>query len=315
MSADEEWSWRSLTHTLADRSSTPRRLLDDVLASLAVPVRDRQRTYRESAHSIVVPRGTSNLGTLGSAFDIWVQLTADSPAALTLTTVGARLAGDDVADAFRQLLSLHHARPEHPFKVTEGPHAQEARLQVAWVCALLTEVYRVGMIWPGSVLDTDDPIENAEQLLGLATPDAVQDLRALTDLAQTQLLPALRDLAGRGPTHLGPTFTGSALMAADADLVVGHTLVELKTQLSRLRPDRTRVLSLESAVLRQVLGYLLHDHDDRFGIDTIALYQARYGELTIWPVNRLFRPAGGPELDLTDLRRQWVDVLRAGPSH
>jgi hypothetical protein len=77
------------------------------------------------------------------------------------------------------------------------------------------------------------PLDGPADLLALALPSVVEELGALAELAKERLLPRLHELAVLGPTGLGRVFAGSTTMAADADLVVGHTLVELKRGLGR----------------------------------------------------------------------------------
>lgn len=307
-------SWRSLTATLDDSASPPRQLLDELLDARPGRVREIQRSYRESAGPILVPGDPTNPvnpGTLGTAFDVWVQLRLDPNVALNVVVQGASYAGDDMLDTFRVLRHTLLERSAINDSGREGS-PDELRLQLAWVAALFTEVYRTGDIWPGSALDFDEQVESPEQLLELVPPQAVEDLQTLAAVAEERLLPRLADLATRGPVASGPTFAGSKLMPADADLIVGRTVVELKTQLGGKHHGRRR-LALSRAVLHQLLGYVLHDHDDQHSLDHVAIYQARYGHFSRWPVADLIRTIDDEGVDLPALRTRWLDLLRAGP--
>lgn len=304
-------SWRSLTSTLDDPSNPPRQLLYELLDATPGRVRATQRSYRDSAGPLLVPGSSVNPGTLGTAFDVWVQLRLDPNVALNVAVQGASYVGDDMLNTFQILRGTLRERsaPDEPVR---EERADALGLQLAWVAALFTEVHRTGDIWPGSALDFDEQIESPEQLLKLVPPQAVEDLRGLAAVAEERLLPRLLDLSARGPVVSGPTFTGSRLMPADADLVVGRTVVELKTQLGG-KHDGGRRLTLSRAVLHQLLGYVLHDHDDRFGLHHIAIYQARYGHFAQWSIGDLIGSPDDEGVDMVALRARWLDLLRSDP--
>jgi len=96
-------------------------------------------------------------------------------------------------------------------------------------------------------------------------------------VAEVRLLPSLALLPA--PWYVGPIFTGSQWMPANADLIAGRTLVELKTNLGEKKADGSRTAGLPVAHLRQILGYVLHDVDDIYRLDAVAIYDARYGAL------------------------------------
>jgi hypothetical protein len=124
-----------------------------------------------------------------------------------------------------------------------------------WALALLTEVYRKRLM-PGSPLRTLDHRDIcAEHLLTLAPNTAVVQLSQLRQLAIDALLPALYQW--RGPWALGPTFDGSKIMNADADVVAAGLLLEVKTTVGRELKDGSRQAELRGETLRQLVGYLL----------------------------------------------------------
>ncbi len=147
--------------------------------------------------------------------------------------------------------------------------------------------------------------------MALAPDAAVDELSDLADLARERLIPRLLSLAAVGPTWLNPTFAGSSRMAADGDVVTGHLLLELKTVLGR-KTAAGRKAALDGLTLFQLLGYVLHDHDDGHGITAVGLYQARYGHLAVWPLRRLLPELAGGPVDLPSLWERWRSMLDTG---
>lgn len=291
----------------------PRVLVDRTFPRRA----DVQRRYRESVGPMLVARGTCDPGTLGTAFDAWIQLQATPRPVFDVATRGARACGDDVDDALRNLLGRLAPDPTEADDDRADPWTGPSAaldatdlLRLSWAAACTTEVFRAG--WrPGGPLDAL-PDRGPYELLTLAADDAVNELRALTDLAADRLLPALRELALAGPTLLGPTFAGSALMPADADIIVCGTLVELKTgQGSKTAGGRRAYL--DGITLSQLLGYVLHDWDDRHELRRVLLYQARYGHFATWDLHDLLDELAGCPVDLAGLRAEWLALLDAGP--
>jgi hypothetical protein len=81
----------------------------------------------------------------------------------------------------------------------------------------------------------------------------------------------------RGPWSLGPEFTGSALLKADADLIAAGLLIDLKT--TSAKP------SLGVQEIFQVIGY------------------ARYAYLSIWQINQLLDQLAGHVVSLSNTRQ------------
>ena len=109
-------------------------------------------------------------------------------------------------------------------------------------------------------------------------------------------------------------------MNADGDVVTGHVLVELKTGLGR-KTATGRKASLDGPTLRQLLGYVLHDHDhdhdDTHGITAVGLYQALRppGSLAAASTparacRRAGRPAVATATVAVDARHRAVSVSR-----
>jgi hypothetical protein len=243
-----------------------------------------------------------------------VQLQATTRPQLEVAAAGARFAGPGVLRAHERMLDVLGPTRAPTTRCVAGPWRgpsggldEADLLRLSWATACLVEVFRTGKVMPGSPL-TALPPDGPADLLALAPPSAVEELGALAELAKERLLPRLHELAVLGPTWLGPVFAGSTTMAADADLVVGHTLVELKTGLGRKSPNERRA-ALEGPTLHQLLGYVLHDHDDAHELTHVALYQARYGHFALWPLDRLLQQLAGEHVDLDEVRRRWALML------
>jgi hypothetical protein len=258
MSLSDRPSWRSLTAELDVTGGAPRQLLAE---TFPFP-RDVQMNYRDAVGPIRVPAGSANPGTIGTAFDVCVQLQATPRPHLELASQGAHVAGRQVSVAFEQLMDRLGPHEETYYRqlpdTWTGPSAgldDGDLLRLAWAAALMVEVFRCGMVMPGSPLATL-PTSSPDDLLALAPAAAVDELSDLVDLARERLLPHVHAFTSQGPTWLGPVFAGSRLMPADADVVVGHTLLELKTVLGR-KTATGRKAALDGLTLYQLLGYVL----------------------------------------------------------
>lgn len=127
------------------------------------------------------------------------------------------------------------------------------------------------MAWQGPLGRFRNRRPSAAELLALAPAAAVEQLGRFRAVFESALLPPLANRPGTWA--IGPTLAGSALIAADADLIAGGLLVDLKTG---------KKLSLGVTDLFQLLGYALLDYDDEFGINSVGIFSARYAYLATW---------------------------------
>jgi hypothetical protein len=141
----------------------------------------------------------------------------------------------------------------------------------------------------------------ADELLALAPPAALGQLTAFRHVFETALLPKLT--GRRGPWALGPTFTGSALIRADADLIVARLLLDLKT--TAKKP------SLGITDLFQVIGYALLDFDDEYKLDELGIFSARYAYLATWDLGALLEELAGGQVSLQGTRTEFRELLLA----
>lgn len=58
-----------------------------------------------------------------------------------------------------------------------------------------------------------------------------------------------------------------------------------------------------------MLGYVLQDLDDFYGLEAVGVYQARYGHLVLWPLPELLEDLAGQPVDLSEVRARWRRVL------
>ena len=144
---------------------------------------------------------------------------------------------------------------------------EERICRCCYALALYEQFFRTSAAAAGSPLLELDERHDVDGVLALASQAAVDDLAAMGNLLCDRL-PGLLD----APAVLNPTFDGSvAIGGADADLVVGGTLLELKT---------TRQDSFERVDhLYQLLGYALLDYSNTYEIERVGVYLARRGVL------------------------------------
>jgi hypothetical protein len=138
-----------------------------------------------------------------------------------------------------------------------------------------------------------------------AIPDiAVANMMALIRHASTSEIAALRQhTAGTGLCIPGPCFPGSPdVDGADADLIAGDLLLEIKTHAN---PAKTAC-----DTLRQLLGYLLLDYDDSYQLTQAGIYYTRHARLVRWTISDLLQALGCPE-EVAGLRRRCAATLHS----
>jgi hypothetical protein len=291
-----------LTYELGQKDSPIRQFFDD---RLAPGLKDTQAACRVAAGPILVPgvpRETADAGTIGTAADWMMRFLVHPNPSLRLAAQGATLCG--MLPALKELsftLGFRDAGAETFTGPTQGSTGVEPNLlyRACWGLALLTEVYRrgpeIGAIGPIGRL----PRRSAESLLQAAPDAGLEQLAALRSVMESALLPAVR--SRRGLWAIGPTFAGSEIMRADADLIGGGLLTELKT--TNKKP------SLGVTDLWQLLGYVLMDYIDQYAITDVTLFSARYGYLAQWNLGMLLPQLAGRPVTLAGLRAEFRELL------
>lgn len=168
--------------------------------------------------------------------------------------------------------------------------------------SLFEEVFRTGMVAPGSLLDGLRPTTTLDEFLS-AIPDVwVEDLAQLAPL----FLEAFGDRFGR-PVVLNPVFAQSrAVGGADADLISDGMLLEIKTTINP---------RIDGAWIRQLLGYLLLDTPGEFEVTSLGLYLARQGRLLEWPLPDALDTIAAQPVDLPAVRLEFATFLRTMGAH
>jgi hypothetical protein len=318
-----------LTAEIADARSPVRQFLNERFAS---GLRDVQRRYRQGAPPLAVPAAPpaeANPGTVGTAADWLLRFLLHARPSLKLAAVGAALSGSRGAGP-RDMPGAPVRGPDVGMLAALGEIARSLGLgrdemagegaaaftgpvggndadpehlaRACWVLALLTEVFRRGPMVAalGPLGRFQGRRLSVDELLALAPPTALSQLAAFRQVFETALLPKL---AGRrGPWALGPTFTGSALIRADADMIAAGLLLDLKT---------SSKLSLGVTDLFQVIGYALLDFDDEYRLDEVGIFSARYAYLATWGLGALLQELGDGQVSLQTTRTDFHELLLA----
>ena len=222
--------------------------------------------------------------------------------------LGSAVVSGDIAEPDNSTLSpqnqyrsffcgLDNLTGRNPPVANRLPRAEEDELnRYCFVLALMEEVVRTGRLH--GILATGE-IRDAESLIGVAESHQIDDLRELSWKFYDRCNRLLRL-----PSVLNPRFDGSAdVGGADADMIVGGTLIDIKT---------SRQGGIRSDWIWQLLGYVLLDYSDRHRIDSIGLYMARQGELIKWDLEDALRGLGsGEPPSIEELRSRFKELTQS----
>lgn len=301
-----------LTYELKDVHSPVRGFIE---ARFGAGLPALERRYREGAPALVVPGGSANPGTIGTAADWQLRFQVHNAPHLHLAVMGALLcckgriellpALAEIAAELGTSLPPRDQPLSHSFTGPVGGNQTEPVVlaRACWVLAVLAEAYRGGapVILKGPLAQFAGRRVSGADLLGLASQDGVDQLLRFRSVFETGLIPRLA--AWPGLWAIGPVFAGSALMNADADLIAGGLLVDLKTH--KARPS----LSLIDAF--QLVGYALLDFEDEHGLREVGLFDARYGYLTTWALREYLGELAGRDVDLPAVREEFRSLVLA----
>lgn len=276
-------------------------------ARLAADWRQRRpldsMSVRAHLESIAVPEW----GVLGQAIDHRLRYAfSDSNQPASTVVSGMELAIGrrwTVREALQNLTSdlcadlarvIDEYRPSDRERSLPLPAAAEERLlRLCYVMSWFEAFYR-NPARPAAALASDDPRALTLNTLLAAVPDpCIIDLTWQVSLA-AHALDDLREATLPGQVRTGPEFAGTDdVQGADADLIVDDTLIDVK---AKVRPS-----GIGRVDLRQLLGYVLLDYDNEYGINHVGFYLSRYGALVHWAVADMLELLGAAAT-ITELR-------------
>lgn len=266
-------------------------------------VKPLQVEYKALASDLTIDSMGANAGTVGTAVDLIVRLTLEPDetplSALILFPIDA---------TYRQIVT------ELASLASQSDDC-ELVARAAWALALCVNAYRAGT---ASAPLVPDLVHNGDftvrKMLGQADDAAVAELIALRELADKRLIPELT-----GPFSLGPTFDlstpgPSQRIAAEADLIADGLLIDVKTTLAPKNKAGLRPDVLKTDHMHQLLGYALLDYSNRYSIDRLGIYSARYGTLTAWPIEYVASLMAGRDVDFPAARQEIWDMMQRDAS-
>jgi len=168
--------------------------------------------------------------------------------------------------------------------------AGEELLRGCWAVALFVELVR-GVQFERSALGLLGDRPTYSDILGVMPASAIDDLRCLERAFVDVLLPMIR--SRRGNLCTGPAF--STVLPGDADLIKGTTLIEMKAMVHRRKRDGTPRYGLDSRLIYQILAYALLAQE-RFAINEVVVFDARYAHVYSWPLDLLLTELAGADV-------------------
>ena len=263
-------------------------------------------------------------GTLGLALDARLRLTLSPDAAGDPGRAGPVWEGIEWLRSMPAHSSVGGAARQVAVDTAElvakrAPHVgpglllpdddEDALCRQLIVLAWCEEIFRTRRLAPGSALDRLSTSEAATvtDLLAAVPAAAVADLVAVHGLCnQLPDWAMVREQAHAAPSSVmsGPTFAGSGRVGgADADVLVGGLLIDIKASVN---PRTSR-----KEIPYQLIGYVLLDFDDVYGITSAGLFLARQGTLISWELPALLTLFGARH-PVQELRERCRQHLNAG---
>lgn len=271
----------SLTSEFGRKGSPFRSFCDAHLTSTSELRRDWVSTLGDKHRLWPYPEGARPPhSALGLAYDYRIRLALGDEfksmrAWKGLSGLVANAAGSRERSAAAEVVNAWSRRVrENGLPVTDHELTRDCII-LAW----LEELYRGGLRIR-SPLYSLRPGAGEGELFGLVddlwVDDVVEMFRAMNETVAKW---------STGTTVFGPSFLGSAdLGGADADLIAGRCLVEVKTSSDRTPTRRT---------LCQLAGYLLLDYDDEYGIEAVGICSGRWATFHEWGVDEFLAKFSG----------------------
>lgn len=262
-------------------------------------VKPLQAEYKTLAGDLVIDSLGANAGTVGTAMDLIVRLILE-PDETPLSALTLFPFNDSYHQVVNELASIVGHSDD-----------RELAARAAWGLALCVNAYRATPAFAPLVPElVYDGAFTVSTMLEQADDAAVAELVALRELSNERLIPQLT-----GPYHLGPTFDLSEpgpgqRIAAEADLIAGGLLIDIKTTLGSKNKAGLRPEALKAENMYQLLGYALLDYSNQYKIDHVGIFSARYGTLITWPLERVTSLMSGVAFDIPAARQEIWEMMQ-----
>lgn len=245
-------------------------------------------------------------GTIGAALDYLIRYMLEPKYDAPLAVLGAHYAqlesGAHTEATGPGWSSVVQAAVRFLQKYVQGvisgrrndPELLIALMRRCWVLALFTELVR-GVPFGRSPLGRLVTGTSARVWgdFSEVMPDEVGgDIQSLYLHVQGTLMPFIEARTYKGAEVMGPNL-GFPYLAADADLIVGTTLVEVKAVVGRRTRTGAPRYGLDARLLYQVVGYALLGVIAGHKIDEVAIFNARYAHLQTWYLTPLLSELAG----------------------
>ena len=182
-----------------------------------------------------------------------------------------------------------------------NPRPSEELDRYRYALALLELFVRPGSelalnAWPERVNTYEDVLNmTKEELLSFAPEEALKDIEQISALFSRT---ARAELLMMGIGALNPTFSGSfAVGGADADLICGSTLIDIKT----------RWRGVVRTDLYQIIGYAVLDLYEEYEIHNVGLLMPRQGTLLKWNLDAICEELG--DITFVEFKRKVWEYL------
>ncbi len=247
---------------------------------------------------------SGELGLVGMAIDYRIRyyfsayrIVKRSPAASGLKSFAASTWSKKRLARYQSFLESHNryiADLKPQGRLLERADEEELNRRCV-VLAMFEQLYRMGLFAIGKTwLD-----RNPRNPLAIAEQPWIDDLCRMSEAAYAAIHERLSE-----PHHLNPKFEGSRDLArSDADMIAGRTLVEIKAAQNPTDKSKEN--------LYQLLGYALLDYSDKFELEGLGLYFARYGVLVEWPMDAFLAEIGAKR-SLNQHRKEFQSLLKDG---
>ncbi|RAV03743.1 hypothetical protein DQP56_02465 [Mycolicibacter senuensis] len=175
-------------------------------------------------------------------------------------------------------------------------------MQKCWILALFTELVR------GVSLDRSPLGQMGDELrprrmadFDELMPDEINaDIYSLYRHVQGVLMPFIEVRMSAGTRVMSPDL-GCQGLAADADLMVGTTLIEIKAVVGRRTRAGVPRYGLDARMLYQLVSYALLANCAGYEVDEIAIFNARYAHLESWHLATLLSELAGHSVTTKDI--------------